>query len=60
MYALAWLAPPPLCLVILGLAAIFHIGIARILGLNLFFWSFVATFPATYWVSTNMYYKMLE
>jgi hypothetical protein len=54
-FAVAVLAPPALCLIVLGCASVFHIGVARILGLNTFLWSFAATFPASCCVSTYVY-----
>jgi hypothetical protein len=32
-----------------------HIGIAAVLGLNTFLWSFVGTYPAVLWVSASIY-----
>ena len=59
-FALASVAPPTLCLIALGCAGLFHVGVARIMGLNTFLWSFAATFPATYWVSSVLYWSAVE
>jgi hypothetical protein len=53
--ALAFLLPPPLCLLVLSFGVLLHVGIARMLGLNTFLWSFVATYPAIFWLSTSLY-----
>lgn len=37
----------------LGLAALFHFGIALFLGLNRFFFAWIASFPALYWATTQ-------
>ena len=54
------LLPPPLTAVIFCFGFVLHLGIAAILGLNTFFWSFVATFPATMWVSLSLYGYLLK
>lgn len=43
---------PQACLVFLGVGLAFHAGIALAMGLNLFFWSFAATYPCVYLLST--------
>lgn len=53
--SVASLSPPPICLALLGYGILLHLGIARVLGLNTFFWSFVATFPPTFWASVHLY-----
>lgn len=47
--------PPALCLGALTFGLFFHLGIAAVLGLNTFVWSFVGTYPAVFWVSTSLY-----
>ena len=39
------------CLVFIVVGLGFHAGIAATMGLNIFFWSFVSTYPALYFVS---------
>jgi hypothetical protein len=34
------------CLLVLGVGILFHFAIALVMGLNSFFWSFIATYPA--------------
>lgn len=45
LFPLALFLPLPYTLIILGLCVILHISIALTMGLNRFFWSFVATYP---------------
>jgi hypothetical protein len=40
------------CIVFIGMGVAFHVGIAAMMGLNLFVWSFVATYPALYFLAT--------
>jgi hypothetical protein len=47
--------PPRACILVLCFGVSFHLGIAMVLGLNTFFWSFVAAYPAILWVSHSMY-----
>ncbi|MFL5330311.1 MAG: hypothetical protein ACJ8C4_15530 [Gemmataceae bacterium] len=54
-FAVAWAAPPTICLILLCGATLFHFGVASVLGLNTFLWSFAATFPATMWLSQSIY-----
>lgn len=42
---------PTACAVFLTAGIAFHVGIASTMGLNLFFWSFVSTYPALYVLS---------
>ena len=44
---------PALLLLILGLG--FHFGVAAAMGLNGFVWSFAATYPAVFWLSTKIH-----
>ena len=46
------LAGPTGCLVFLAAGVAFHVGIAAMMGLNLFLWSFAATYPSLYVLST--------
>jgi hypothetical protein len=47
--------PPGPCLVILGVGALFHFGVALIMGFNTFFWTFLATYPAIYFVAGKLH-----
>jgi hypothetical protein len=51
----AVLLPPRECILLLSFGVMFHVGIAMILGLNTFLWSFVATYPAILWSSMSIY-----
>jgi hypothetical protein len=42
---------PGACLVFIAIGVAFHASIAATMGLNLFFWSFVSTYPALYAIS---------
>ena len=42
------------CLVFIAVGIAFHAGIAMTMGLNIFFWSFVSTYPALLWLSGLM------
>jgi hypothetical protein len=42
---------PEACLVFIAAGVLFHGSIAAMMGLNLFFWSFVSTYPALYLLS---------
>jgi len=46
MFPLVLVAPKPIARLILLSGMGFHLGNARFMGLNRFFWSFVATYPA--------------
>jgi hypothetical protein len=46
------LTGPTGCLVFIVAGLAFHLGIAATMGLNLFFWSFAATYPCLYLLST--------
>jgi hypothetical protein len=45
------LAPGRIALVLLSGMAVFHLVIAVAMGLNLFFWAYVGTFPCVYYVT---------
>jgi hypothetical protein len=47
--------PPAIAQVLLDFGLILHLTIAGVLGLNTFFWSFTATFPAILWTSMWLY-----
>jgi hypothetical protein len=53
--AFAALTPPMACLALLAFGLALHAGIAIVLGLNTFVWSFAATYPAILWVSLQIY-----
>lgn len=46
------LAGPQPALVFIAVGVSFHLGIAASMGLNLFFWSFVSTYPSLYYLAT--------
>ncbi|WP_019809774.1 lipase maturation factor family protein [Saccharomonospora halophila] len=46
LFPLVLVAPRPLARTIMVSGMAFHVGNARFMGLNRFFWSFVATYPA--------------
>lgn len=50
--SVAMVLPPLLCITVLFLGVVLHVGIAFVLGLNTFLWSFVATYPALLWISS--------
>lgn len=43
-----WFAPKPVVVVLLLMGVSFHAGVAVLMGLNVFFWSFLATYPAVW------------
>ena len=47
--------PPKITLALLAAGAIFHFLNAVIMGLNGFFWAFVATYPAVYFLSLRIH-----
>ncbi len=47
----AILVSPTGCLILLGLGLLFHLFVAFVMGLNTFFWTFSATYPAIYYLS---------
>jgi hypothetical protein len=49
--ALLVFVSPQACLAFIGIGVLFHATIAATMGLNLFFWSFVSTYPALYMIS---------
>lgn len=53
--ALAAVLPTCGTLLVLGYGVGLHLGISAVLGLNTFFWSFAATFPAILWVSAALH-----
>lgn len=50
-FPVALLGPEPLTAAILGAGLAFHLANAWFMGLNLFLWSFVSTYPAVVYVS---------
>lgn len=44
---------PALSLVFMGIGVVFHLAIARLLGLNRFFFAWLAAYPAVYWASLH-------
>jgi hypothetical protein len=55
LLAIAPLLPTRACGFLLGYGVLMHLGIAAILGLNGFLWSFAASFPAMLWVSNRIH-----
>jgi hypothetical protein len=53
--AFAAVLPPPVSAGLLAFGLVLHVGIAAVLGLNTFVWSFVATYPAVLYVSAHLY-----
>ncbi|MFJ6622297.1 hypothetical protein ACIQOW_32545 [Kitasatospora sp. NPDC091335] len=49
-FPLVLLAPPPLLPLLIGLALVFHLLVAVVMGLNCFVWAFAATYPAVAYV----------
>ena len=54
----AALLPPPVCLLVLGLGVLLHLGIARVMGLNTFVWTFVATYPSVWFVCCLLHHRV--
>ncbi|MFF5986747.1 hypothetical protein [Prauserella flavalba] len=54
LFPLVLVAPRPIAKAILAGGMAFHVGNARFMGLNRFFWSFVATYPAVAYFSKNL------
>lgn len=54
LFPLVLVAPKPVARTILLSGMAFHIGNARFMGLNRFFWSFVATYPAVAYFSRSL------
>ncbi len=55
LLAISFAFPPVVCISVLSFGIILHIGIARIMGLNTFLWSYVSTYPAILYVSSVIY-----
>lgn len=51
-FPLCLVLPVPLALAFLAWGAVFHLGNAVIMGLNVFFWAFLATYPAILYVNS--------
>lgn len=47
--------PPPVCLAILAGGVLFHLGVAVVMGFNTFFWAFLSTYPAIYFVACKLH-----
>jgi hypothetical protein len=50
-FPLVFILPMPLSAVYLATAALFHLTNAFVMGLNVFVWAFLATYPAVYYCS---------
>jgi len=55
LLSLAFAFPPNICIFILFFGVFLHIGIGRIMGLNTFMWSYIATYPAILFASHAIY-----
>ncbi len=53
--AAAGFLPPPVCLFVLIYGLAFHLGLAWVMGLNNFVWSFLSTYPAIFYLSVLLY-----
>ncbi len=60
LLSIAFIFPPGICIYILLFGISLHIGIGRIMGLNTFLWSYIATYPATLFVSYTIYAQILS
>jgi hypothetical protein len=49
---LIWL-DPKICIAFIAAGVIFHFSIAFFMGLNIFFWSFISTYPAVYYFASR-------
>jgi hypothetical protein len=49
VFPLCLVVPRPLALLMLAGGTLFHLAAGVTMGLNTFFWSFVATYPAIFW-----------
>ncbi len=47
--------PPPFCLAVLAGGVLFHFGVAVVMGFNTFFWAFLSTYPAIYFVACKLH-----
>lgn len=56
--SVAMLLPPLLCITVLFFGVVLHLGIALVLGLNTFLWSFIATYPALLWISSLIWSRI--
>lgn len=54
-FPLALLAGPKVCLVFLAWGVAFHAANAIIMGLNSFFWAFLATYPCIFYCAMQIY-----
>jgi hypothetical protein len=52
------LAGPRASLVILAIGVLFHLSCALVMGLNCFFWSFIATYPAVLFSSAYLWHLL--
>ena len=55
LLSISFAFPPNICIFILFFGVFLHIGIGRIMGLNTFMWSYIATYPAILYVSHAIY-----
>jgi len=55
LLSIAFAFPPNICIYILIFGIFLHIGIGRIMGLNTFMWSYIATYPAILFASHAIY-----
>lgn len=55
LLGVAWLLPTPLMLAVLTGGGLFHLSVALLMRLYPFFWAFVGTYPALYFLHTLIY-----
>lgn len=54
LFPVALILPPSFCLMVIFCAGIFHASTAIVMGLNTFFWAFLATYPAVFFVNQDI------
>jgi hypothetical protein len=55
MFPMALLLPTPAFIAILGLGVVFHLTNAVVMGLNVFFWAFVSTYPSLIYLHSRVW-----
>jgi hypothetical protein len=58
-FVLAPVLPLPLLIALLAMGAGMHLGIAALMGLNGFFWAFVATYPAIVFLNQGVHHLLV-
>jgi hypothetical protein len=49
-----WWIDPRVALAFITVGATFHVAVGLCMGLNIFFWSFAATYPAVYYFAERL------